>query len=279
MPTSSIQAVVVDLDGTLLNSKHLVSQRNQQAIQGVMELGVSVFLATGKTPYSARGIHKELQLGTPGVYVQGSLAMYADGRVWMERQIESDLAARLFTYAEQAGFPTIVYNREQLLATKQNWFFPNLVAHGEPEPEIVSTIQWNQISVNKLFMVGPEDIDRVQSLRSELESEFGKQIVSFTQSAIPYAIEVLPANTSKGHTVQTMLEGMDIPLKKVMAIGDGENDIEMLQVVGLGIAMQNASPAVKSYADYITTSNDDDGVAAAIERFVLNPQQIESRPK
>jgi hypothetical protein len=83
-------------------------------------------------------------------------------------------------------------------------------------------------------------------------------------------LEVLPPNGSKGDALRVLLDELNIPAEQVMALGDGENDIEMLQLAGIGVAVGNASPLLKAVADQVVASNDDDGVAEAIERFVLH---------
>lgn len=114
--------------------------------------------------------------------------------------------------------------------------------------------------------------DRVASVRSEAEATFiGRASLT---TAIPGMLELLPEGASKGAGVQWLLDRLGVDRERCMALGDGENDVEMLKICGLGVAVGNAGAAAKSVADVVVNSNDEDGVAQAIEKYVLQPRGL-----
>ena len=114
--------------------------------------------------------------------------------------------------------------------------------------------------------------DKINSIRPQVEATFtGKAAIT---TAIPGMLELLPLGASKRAGVEYLLNRLGVEPSKVMAIGDGENDVEMLQLCGLGVAVGNAGAAARSVADVVVGSNDEDGVAEAIEQFVLQPRGL-----
>jgi hypothetical protein len=119
--------------------------------------------------------------------------------------------------------------------------------------------------VNKVIFL--DDPDNIPSIRATLSQHLNGS-AKLVQT-LPMGLEVLPSTVSKGAALAWLLDDLGIPAEQVMALGDAENDIEMLQVAGLGVAVANAMPATLAAAYRVTTSNDEDGVALAVEQFVL----------
>ncbi|CAI5948605.1 unnamed protein product, partial [Closterium sp. NIES-64] len=142
-----------------------------------------------------------------------------------------------------------------------------LIPYGEPIPEAVGPLEdlIGITSIHKLILMA--DDDTLAALRPRLDAELGGRGSLIT--SVPGMLEVLPVGASKATGLATVLDMMGLHPQQVMAAGDGENDIEMLQMVGLGVAMANAGPSVKAVADHVSSSNDHDGLAAAVERFAL----------
>jgi hypothetical protein len=125
------------------------------------------------------------------------------------------------------------------------------------------------VSINKLILGG--DDKRLKALRWQLEQQISGQ-VTFTSAQVGGLLEVLPANASKGKALKSVLHDLGIPADQVLAIGDGENDIEMVKLAGIGVAVGNAFEGLKAIAKHIVATNQEHGVAEAIERFVLPPK-------
>lgn len=265
-----IRLIALDLDGTLLSSDGSLSERNAQAIQTAVSRNIHVILATGKSRASALHLIEQLGLQTPGVYVQGVMVHNADGSVRYAAEIEGETAVQLITFAEEAGLPHIAYSRGRILTPYDTSYRRRLYQrYHEPEPQVVGPLlpYLAGAPVNKLLISDEANND---ATRARLKALVGDR--AHVTQAIPDYVEVLPAGVSKGGSVRRVLDDFGIDPVHALAIGDGENDLEMLQMAGVGVAMGNAKAIVRAAADWVTASNDENGVALAIERFALGKQ-------
>lgn len=271
----NISTIVLDLDGTLLNSDHQVSERNHAVIKQAMAQNKTVIIATGKTRKSSEAILEQLQLTTPGVFVQGLILYDADGAIRQQHTLDSKLARQVIQYAEMQGFSVIAYCGNRIVTKRLDSRVEKIAEFGEPMPEAIGQLvnYLDQLKINKLIIFG-DHRGKLNALRWQLQQQLDGKI-HFTDGGVLMALEALPKGTSKGQGVKTILRQLDIRPENVMAIGDGENDIEMLELVGLGVAVENAAEKLKAVADEIVANHDEDGVAEAIERFVLkeDPQR------
>jgi Cof subfamily protein (haloacid dehalogenase superfamily) len=271
LTTQPIKLIAVDLDGTLLNSDHKMSEANAKAIKAAIEAGVQVVIATGKTYASATWLYEKLNLKSPGVFSQGTVICEADGSIRSQQTLSPQVARQILTFADDRGYLTGIYSGNRILVKKMNKRVEQLTTYyHEPMPVVTGPLQnvLDTHPVNKLIMLAPDDSRRITALRWHISMQVnggGRAL----QTGIGDQLEFLPPNASKGAGVKALVKDMGIPLNQVMAIGDAENDLEMLQLVGLGVAMGNAPESIKAVAKAVVASNDQDGVAEAIERFVL----------
>jgi Cof subfamily protein (haloacid dehalogenase superfamily) len=275
-----IQAIAVDLDGTLLNSQHRMSERTEKTVKAALAQGIKVIIATGKTWIAARPIIEKLGLTTPGIYAQGTCIYAADGALVSQQTLDPRLVRQVLTFAEERGFVLGLYAGKRILTRKQHRRFDELtVAYDEPEAEFVGPLHnmLDSVQVNKIIAVKEGDPRAVIGLRWHLTTQIdGKG--RLLQAGVSDMIEVLPPGASKGAALKQVLKELGIPLEATLAIGDAENDVEMVQLAGVGVAMGNASAHLKEVARYTTSTNDKDGVAEAIERFALPEPTLESLP-
>jgi hypothetical protein len=267
-PAQPITLVAIDIDGTLLNSQHAITARNLSAIQAAQSAGVTVIIATGRPRRTAEKYIAYLNLGTPGVYMQG-LALYDGGGNLLEERLTSREASRcVIQFAVDHDLPVLVYNSTRIVTRRRDESTDALLRFGENVPEIAADFFAlpDQMPINKfVFPLRPETIPATRAALQEALGERGTVITSHD-----YLMEALPPGASKGDGLLRLLRHLNVDPAQVMAIGDAENDVEMLEYVGFGVAMANATDHLKSVADHVTASNDEDGVAVAIERFVLN---------
>jgi len=264
---SKIKLIAIDQDGTLLNDNGSVSERNIRAVQTAVSRGIQVIIATGKTYASAVPVMAKLGLQAPGVFTQGLVICNADGSVRYERALDKETAVQLIQFAEDRQLPQCAYCGPRILAPYPNEYQRLLnEKYHEPPLEISGPLLdiIDDIQINK-FLISDEITN--DETRRQLKALVGDN-ATVTQ-AVPEYIEVLPLGASKGHGVQILLDDLGIQPEEMLAIGDGENDIEMLQMAGVGVAVENGRTAVKAIADYITSDNNHSGVAEAIEKFVL----------
>lgn len=268
--TKEIKLIAVDLDGTLLNSKHELSEANEKALQDAMAQGVQVVLATGKTFASAEALIVRLNLTTPGIYNQGLAVYNSDGSLRHQQTLDPALARRVITFAEDRGFLVLAYSGSRLLMRSDNYVAEKMAEYGEPPVEFVGPLLnvLDDTPINKLLLAG--DPRRVKALRWQLGMQFEAQL-TFVDANVTGIIEVLPPGASKGRALVALLRTMGVSPEHVLAIGDGENDTDMLRAAGIGVAVGNADARLKAVADHVVASNDEDGVAEAVRRFVLAP--------
>jgi Cof subfamily protein (haloacid dehalogenase superfamily) len=267
-----IQLIAVDIDGTLLNSQHLMSERVENTLKAAMAKGVKVVLATGKTYNSGEHIVQKLGLTTPGVYVQGTTIYSSAGVLQSQITLDPRIARQVITFADDRDYTVAIYSWRRILVRKLSDRIKDLASkYHEPVAEEVGPLQnvLDSVPVNKLLVVAPGDARRITALRWQLSMQIDRG-ARLLQAGIDDMLEILPPSASKGAGVKLLIKEMGIPAEAVLAMGDAENDIEMLGLAGIGVAVGNASQKVKDAANAVVASNDEDGVAEAVERFVLN---------
>lgn len=270
---TEIKLIAVDLDGTLLNSDHKISERTADALRKAVAQGIKVVLATGKTPFSGRDIVKQFGIDAPGIYVQGLTVVFPDGETKQLAQLDAGLARSVITFAEERGFDVIAYSGGQTYTRVDNVGARELTeAYGESAPQIVGPLQnmLDSTPISKLLFFKRREPRKITALRWQLGTQINGK--ARLVQALDDALEMLPTGASKGKALKLVLKDLGIDAKEVLAIGDGENDIEMIELAGIGVAMGNASPKLKAVAKHEVASNDADGVAEALERFVLKAE-------
>lgn len=276
--TRKIELIVTDLDGTLLDSKSQLSDRNVTVLKQAMEQGVRVMLATGKTYPSAKDIIARLGLTTPGIFSQGLAIYTAAGSVTHQETLDPVVARQVITFAEDRGFNVVAYAGTRILTRSLFPYAEKLhTQYHEPMPEGIGGLQniLDEMAVNKLIIMRQGEPRRIKALRWQLEKQLDGR-ARLLQSSLKDMLEVLPSGGSKGAAMRVVAKEMGVSLANILAIGDGENDVEMVQMAGLGVAVSNADDHLKAVADEIVASNDEDGVAEAVERFVLGTSATES---
>lgn len=248
--TPSIRLIALDMDGTLLNDSHEVSAGNREAIAEAQELGVPVMIATGRTRATCGKYAQSLGLKTFLVTANGGEIYDHKGELFSSNHLATEAVDHIYELTDTHGIH--VWG-----ASATNLYRGELPQdrHGE---------QWLK------FGFDTEDDAIRESIRAELEA---KGITELTNSS-PTNIEVNPIGINKANAIKNVCEELGISIKEVMAVGDSLNDIAMIEQAGLGIAMGNAQDVVKQKADWITATNGKDGVAAAIRRWVILPNQI-----
>ncbi|MFO7320922.1 MAG: HAD family hydrolase [Chloroflexota bacterium] len=264
-PTNPIELIAVDLDGTLLNSQHQLSERTVNALRKAMEHGVQVVLATGKTRRSAQEAIERLDLATPGVYLQGLILYNGDGSVRAQQQLEPELARQLVEFAGREAVALAAYSGLDIYTPKRSAQTDKLARYHEPLPQEIPAAELLALPINKILLI--DEPERVSEVREQLAPQVEGRATLV--QALDDMLEILPFGASKGAGLKRLLDDLGIAPERVLAIGDAENDIEMLQLAGIGVAVGNAMPQTKAAADFVVASNDEDGVAEAVERFVF----------
>lgn len=240
-----IKLVALDMDGTLLNNKGVVSLANRQAIKSAKDKGVIVVLSTGRSLLTCRDHADDLELSSYLVTVNGS-------EIWDENR---ELVERNLVNPEHIKWMWELSNQH-----KAKFWAINTVGtlHNEL-PEDFQNFEWLKFG----FSI---DDDATRGL--VLNELTAKGVFELTNSTLKN-IEVNAAGINKARGLSVVCARLGIDMKNVMAVGDSRNDLMMIKEAGLGVAMGNAQEVVKEEADWITSTNEEDGVAKAIQKWVL----------
>lgn len=271
-----IKMIGVDLDGTLLDSKKKMTARTRRAIEAAIGQGVIVLAATGR-PYS--GIPSEI-CSIPGM----RYALTANGARIVDMKTQNVLVEHLFPMESAKRALEIMEKYDTLLEV----YFDGMGYANEGKlaqiekyhhnPHMWEYVLKTRKSVPDIYKVMEREnraMDKVQGLFADMEErskawEELERIGNFALvGSLGYNIEINAAGVNKGRGLLELGALLGIRREEIMACGDGDNDVSMLRDVGFGVAMGQAEEQVKAVADYITSSNDDEGVAKAIEKFVL----------
>lgn len=263
--------IALDMDGTLLNSQKQITARTKQAIAKAREKGVKVVLASGRPIDGMRDKLQELHLSSNEdfvLYYNGSMVQNIGSGEIIHHKIIDGLSAKLVAnLANQLNVNTHAFSQVHGLITPKISEYTELEAriNGLPITEMdFEQLEDDHPIIKAMIVAEPSLLQKaIEQLPPELYQQF-----TIVQSA-PFFLEFLNTQSNKGVGVKAIAEHLGIEAKLIICMGDAENDHHMLQYAGLGIAMANAMEQTKQLADYITLSNDNDGVAVAIEKFVL----------
>ena len=274
-----VRLIALDIDGTLVDSRRELTDATVDAVRDAAGRGVRVTVCTGRSLPSAADAVRHLPLNAPYVLNNGAMiydvpqhrARYLRH---LPRRIASD-AVRLF---RSLGFHPIVYGP----LPEVGYFY-----YDSFDPENHAFVDYAEQNADRVHRVDDvcdflrQDVtcitvaernERVRSRKSHIRAQLPDAEVVFEISPWDRSysvITVMPSGVNKGDGLRRLALLLGIDLSEVMAVGDNLNDLEMLDVAGLGVAMGNAAPETRARADYVTASVDDEGVARAIERFIL----------
>lgn len=270
--------IFCDMDGTLLNSKSHISLSTVQALKEATSRGVKVVIATGKTRPAVINILKMVDLAgkdgiasefSPGVFVQGLLVYGRQGREIFRRNLDPNVCREALLYSLKHEVPLIAFSEDRCLTLFEHPLVDSVhTVYHEPKAEIIPSVEQLLAGVDIQKLIFLDTAEGVSTVLRPYWAEATGGHASVVQ-AVPDMLEIVPSGTSKGSGVRMLLDHLGITPKEVMAIGDGENDVEMLDLASLGVALSNGSEKAKAVANVIGISNDEDGVADAIYRYAF----------
>ncbi|HEY2493378.1 MAG TPA: Cof-type HAD-IIB family hydrolase [Paenibacillus sp.] len=262
--------IAIDIDDTLINDDKEVLPSTQTALEQAVARDVIVTLATGRAYASAKNLARQTGLNVPIITYQGALIKnLMDEKVLYERFVPKDAARKLFHYCIEHDLHVQTYIDDKTYAREENQkLIDYCTLNGTPyyiEPDLAKMIE--QPTPKMLIIDDPAYLDEISPILREL---LGNE-VHITKSK-PHFLEIMHHEGTKGHALTFLADHFNCDLSETIAIGDSWNDHEMLEAAGLGVAMGNAIDALKEIADYVTLSNNEDGIQQVIEKFVLNAE-------
>lgn len=265
---ANIRLVAIDLDGTLLNDSKQVSDRTAAALSGLPQKGVKVIIASARPPRSVRHIYRQLKLDTWQINYNGALIWDEPaGKPIFHQPMPGELVLRIVELSRSLGDIAVV-SCEIL----DRWFTDRIDPHYLTEtarlfgPDVIAPIHeiCNQ-PITKLLLHGQPDL--ISKLESVLPGVFPNTI-SLVRTE-PHLLQITDRNVSKAAALKTVAQHYNVPAKNIMAIGDAANDLAMLKMSGVAVAMDNAVASLKKIADWVAPSNNDHGVHAALVKYGL----------
>lgn len=287
-----IQMIVMDMDGTLLTSENKISPKTKELLLRVQQQGVRLVLASGRSYCKLLEYAKELRMDAYGGYLLevNGLILYdlASGKRHIRKQMGRIEMEELFTYFRQWDVEFMAqfddglydYNPESIIKEKAEYrrihnlgedypwtggAFALLADNRKGYPNIHYIDTWEEIDrrINKVSIAYHADVMAEVSAQAkrDLKDRYWLGLTT------PKWLELMPLGITKGSGLQALVDMLGISMRDVMAFGDGENDIEMLQAAGIGIAMGNAMAEVKAAADEETDSNNDEGIFKALQKY------------
>ncbi len=264
------QLIAFDLDGTLTNDDKVITPLTMDAMRTVQQDGVKLCLASGRPPYGMRPLAREiggevLLLCYNGGYIE---IPAVDGKgapeVLVEKTLPEEALPQLKAFQNKSDFTLMTYYEDTIytehpdnpyvaISSRNN----NMKVQG-----VADFVTDTPRPLHKCLMVGSPET------RSVLEEQMQASLKNmYICHSTPYFIECLPLGIDKGSALEELAGHLGIPMKDVIAFGDSNNDVGMLEKAGIGVAMGNAEESIKAVADYTTASNNDDGIALSLRTF------------
>lgn len=264
--------LVLDVDGTLVNNEREISKRTLATLLKVQQMGVRIVLASGRPTYGLMPLAKALELGNYGGFIisyNGCQIINANnGEILFERRINPEMLPYLEKKAHKNSFDIFTYHDDTIITdSPENEYIRN-----EAQLNNLDIIVEDEFSIAidfapcKCVLVG-DDEQALISLEEHWKKRLDGALDAFRSE--PYFLEVVPSGVNKANTLGVLLEHLGVTREEIIAIGDGVCDVTMLQLAGMGIAMGHSQDSVKVCADYVTASNEEDGVAQAVEKLIL----------
>lgn len=267
----AIRLVAVDMDDTLLTDELEVSPRTAAAIQEAQRQGVVVTIATGRMHPSARPFAARLGLDVPLITCNGAMVKSSvSGEVWHEQPMELETVSAVLAYFRERDWYIQTYIDDEIYVREFTAEAEAYEALSGMRAKVVGERLF-QPPKGPLKMLAVAEAAQLDAVTPQLRERFGER-VCFTRSKANL-LELVDPAVNKGRGIAMVAERLGIAREEIMVLGDSENDMAMLAYAGLGVAMENAAPKVKAVADAVTADNNHDGVALAIEKYILNGAQ------
>ncbi|MBE5963283.1 MAG: HAD family phosphatase [Lachnospiraceae bacterium] len=265
------QMLVLDIDGTLTNSKKEITRETKEAILDIQKKGYKVVLASGRPTPGIEAIAEQLELERYGNYILSfngaKIINCATKEVIYQKVLPDGVIPLLYEEAVQNGVGIITYEGESIIAGTPIDSYMEIESriNGIPIREVNNFAEYVNFDVNKCLMTGePEHLER---LEKKLKDKFNGALSIYRSE--PFFLEIMPSNVDKAQTLLKLLSALGLTSEQMICCGDGFNDISMIECAGLGVAMENAQDLVKAACDYITLSNDNNGILHVIHKFIL----------
>lgn len=265
--------IFLDIDGTLTDSSKQISERTKKSLITAAENGLILCIASGRPEPGVGYCAKELELDINGGYILpfngGIIKQPSTGRIIHQNVLSLDAVKDAYKVAKHFGLNIITYKDDQIITEDEPNEYTMLESriNNMPVKRVDDFLAEIDNEPVKCLITGdPEAAALAESMARELMN--GKANVFRSES---FFVEIMPNGIDKAKAIETLINALGISRQEVIACGDGFNDVSMISYAGLGVAMKNGCEPAKKAADYVTErTNDEDGIAEVIERFVFH---------
>lgn len=264
--------IVLDLDGTLTNRDKVITPRTKEALMKLKSQGGTIVLASGRPTYGVMPLAKELGLTEDGGYILsfngGRIIECKTGETVFAKELPVTSNKKIIALAREHGVNILTYEGDCIITPDPRDIYVKKESDiNKLEVRRVENFgQYVDFPVVKFLLL--DDGDYLALVEPKVKAALGRDYSVYRSE--PHFLEVLPKGIDKAASLERLLTRLNMTKDEMIACGDGYNDLSMIQYAGLGVAMENAVLPVKNAADYVTLSNNDDGVAHVIEKFMLS---------
>jgi Cof subfamily protein (haloacid dehalogenase superfamily) len=266
--SSKIRLLISDIDGTLVPPDKVLTERSIQAVNALRDVGILFAITSSRPPRGLSMFIEPLKLSTPIAGFNGGMIIDSEKNVLEEETIDDHDVATTIQFLDEHDVTTWIYRGQEWYVRDPNG--PHVEREAEVcdfRPLTVSNFDAVSESVAKIVGVS-DDWDALTRAQRDLHAAFGADLSATNSQS--YYLDITCPQANKGSVVDYLSSKFNVPVGEIATIGDAQNDVSMFERSGLSIAMGNANDDVKSSAREITTSNEDEGFARAVERFILN---------
>lgn len=258
--------VALDMDGTLLDKKHLLRDEVIDAIKKVQEKGIKVVLVSGRDFKALKPFLRELNIQDLIIGMNGCKVYNNKGEVVFSESLEPSIGKEIIRFCEKEHKFNILFINGNTYVSKSNNYLGHEYYTGESiEVGQLSNFYKDNMLLDKIIVV--DQHQQLLKIKEALDEDFLEKInIEFT---LPMFLEMFSNKVNKGLMLERVAKYYNINREEILAIGDWDNDIPMIDYAGLGIAMGNASENLKKRAGFITKTNEEDGAAYALQKFIL----------
>ncbi|PXV95749.1 hypothetical protein C8E03_101379 [Lachnotalea glycerini] len=265
------EMLVLDIDGTLTNSKKEISKKTKEAILNTQARGHHIVLASGRPTPGIMPLAKELLMDQFGGFVlsfNGAKVINCNNNeVIFQKVIPLELLPEIYQAAIEEKVGIISYDDTSIITASEidEYIEKESKINHMPIKAVDDFISYINYPINKCLMTGePKYLAKVEK---RMKLRFGDKLSIYRSE--PFFLEIMPLHIDKAHSLEKLLDTLHMSREQMISCGDGYNDLTMIQYAGKGVAMGNAQKEIQEAADYITYSNDEDGVAHVIDKFIL----------
>lgn len=266
----SYELLVLDLDGTLTNSEKKISKATKEAILQIQKRGKKIVLASGRPTQGVLPLAKELKLADYGGFVLsyngGHIIDCKYNELIYNKVVPSNTIQPIVNIAQKHDVDIVTYTQDNIISGIKINDYTQLESkiNNMPIQSVNDFTSFVDFPINKLLITGDPEI--VAQIELESKKMFHKLLNIYRSE--PFFLEIMPQNIDKAYSLQKLLNSIGLNSNEMICCGDGYNDMSMIEYAGLGVAMANAQPAVLERADYVTKSNDEDGILHVINKFL-----------